>query len=87
MNSDEVLRRLVLSATDGNDGCIARLLRTVVPDAHIAWASVSGITLSVYCYKQRDGHKLEREFGGNTFRSVNPRDRDYFIWQWEAPLA
>ena len=86
MNADEVLRRMVLSAEDGDDVAIMRLLKTVVPDAHLAWARVHGRRVSVYCYKERDGDKLKREFGGTIQQSSNPRDPDYFLWQWEAPF-
>lgn len=85
IDAREILRRLVLSSSNDYSDSIPEILKAIVDDLHISWAHVDGRTLSVYCYSKRDGQKIEREFGGHTVKSINPRDDDYWLWQWEAP--
>jgi hypothetical protein len=84
IDAREILRRIVLSTPTGYSDAIPAILRAVVPEATISWAHVEGRDLAVYCYSKRDGHKLEREFGGHTVKA-HGRD-DYWQWVWEAPL-
>jgi len=88
MDEREILRRLVLNSTGEYDIAIQRVLNVVIEDLHIAWAHVDGRQLSVYCYKQREGDKLKRIFGGHVTKAITQRgDEKYWLWHWSAPYV